>query len=47
MQTPTQHLHNIHQYSKKFIKDENYARKNNLGFWQTEFEFPWEFKKNK
>lgn len=33
------------EYSKKFIKDEKYAKKNNLGFWQTEFEFPWEFRK--
>ena len=33
------------EYSKKFIKDENYAKKNNLGFWQTDFELPWEFRK--
>ena len=32
------------EYSKKFIKDENYAKKNNLGFWQTEFEYPWELR---
>ena len=33
------------EYSKKFVKDENYAKKNNLGFWKTEFEYPWDFKK--
>jgi endonuclease YncB( thermonuclease family) len=33
------------EYSKKFIKDENYAKKNKLGFWDMEFEFPWDFRK--
>jgi len=33
------------EYSKKFIKDENYAKKNKLGFWNMEFEFPWDFRK--
>ena len=36
-------------YSKgKFSKDQNFAKKNRLGLWSMEFEFPWEFrKKNK
>lgn len=33
------------QYSKKFVKDEEYAKENNLGFWNTEFEFPWDYRK--
>lgn len=33
------------EYSKKFIQDENYAKKNQLGFWNMEFEFPWDFRK--
>ena len=33
------------QYSKKFIKDEEYAKINKLGFWDMEFEYPWEFRK--
>ena len=32
---------------KNSLKMKTMARKNNLGFWQTEFEFPWELKKNK
>ncbi len=35
------------KYSKKFIKDEEYARKNKIGMWVMEFEFPWNFRKNK
>ena len=36
-------------YSKgKFSKDQNFAKKNRLGLWSMEFQFPWEFrKKNK
>ena len=33
------------KYSKKFIKDENYARINNLGMWSMKFEYPWDFRK--
>jgi len=33
--------------SKKFIKDEEYAKKNKIGMWVMEFEFPWNFRKNK
>ena len=34
------------KYSKKFIEDEEFAKANKLGLWQTEFQFPWEFRKN-
>jgi len=34
------------RYSKKFIEDEEFAKANKLGLWQTEFQFPWEFRKN-
>ena len=33
------------KYSKKFVKDENYARKNKLGMWSTNFEMPWQYRK--
>ena len=32
------------KYSKKFIKDEDYARINNLGMWSMNFEFPWDYR---
>jgi endonuclease YncB( thermonuclease family) len=32
------------KYSKKFIKDEEFAQKNNAGMWSMEFEFPWDFR---
>ena len=35
------------KYSKKFIKDEEYAKKNKIGMWEMEFEFPWDFRKNR
>ena len=35
------------RYSKKFIEDEEYAKANRLGLWQTEFQFPWDFRKSK
>jgi|TARA_B110000114_G_scaffold152893_1_gene164837 endonuclease YncB( thermonuclease family) len=34
------------RYSKKFIEDEEFAKANKLGLWQTEFQFPWKFRKN-
>ena len=34
------------KYSKKFIEDEEFAKANKLGLWQTEFEFPWDYRKN-
>tara|TARA_Y100001970_G_C14173445_1_gene825505 strand:- start:1238 stop:1690 length:453 start_codon:yes stop_codon:yes gene_type:complete len=33
------------KYSKKFIKDEDYAKKNKLGIWSMKFIYPWEFRK--
>ena len=33
------------KYSKKFIKDEEFAKKNKLGMWSMKFEFPWNFRK--
>ena len=33
------------KYSKKFIKDEEFAKKNKLGLWSMKFEYPWEFRK--
>tara|TARA_B100001173_G_scaffold300667_1_gene300454 strand:+ start:1672 stop:2190 length:519 start_codon:yes stop_codon:yes gene_type:complete len=37
------------QYSKKYIKDEKFAKSNFLGLWShdTEFEMPWEWRKKK
>ena len=34
------------KYSKKFIKDEDYARINKLGMWSMEFDYPWDYRKN-
>ena len=33
------------KYSKKFVRDENYARKNKLGMWSMNFEMPWQYRK--
>ena len=33
------------KYSRKFIKDERFAKKNKLGLWSMNFIFPWEFRK--
>ena len=33
------------KYSKKFIKDENFAKKNNIGMWSMKFEYPWDWRK--
>lgn len=33
------------KYSKKFIDDEQYAKSNNLGLWNTKFEYPWNNRK--
>ena len=33
------------KYSKKFIKDEEYAMKKGIGMWSTDFLFPWDFRK--
>ena len=33
------------KYSKKFINDENFAKKNNKGMWTMKFEYPWDWRK--
>ena len=33
------------KYSKKFIKDEDFAKKNNIGMWSMKFEYPWDWRK--
>ena len=33
------------KYSKKFINDENYAKKNNIGMWSMKFQYPWDWRK--
>ena len=30
------------KYSKKFIKDEEFAKANKLGLWKSRFEYPWD-----
>ena len=35
------------KYSKQFVEDEEYAKKNKLGLWAMKFEFPWDYRKNK
>ena len=32
------------KYSKKFIVDEDFAKKNKLGLWKTDFSYPWEYR---
>ena len=34
------------KYSKKFIKDEEFAKENKLGMWSMKFEYPWDFRKS-
>ena len=33
------------KYSKKFIKDEEFAKINKLGMWAMKFQYPWVFRK--
>ena len=33
------------KYSDKFIKEEEFAKKNKLGMWSMKFEYPWDFRK--
>ena len=33
------------KYSTKFVQDEDYAKKNKLGLWQMNFEYPWVYRK--
>ena len=35
------------KYSKKFIKDEEFAKENELGMWAMTFQYPWDFRKKK
>jgi endonuclease YncB( thermonuclease family) len=33
------------RYSKKFVKDEDYARVNKIGMWSMKFDYPWDYRK--
>jgi len=33
------------KYSRKFVRDENYAKAINLGMWSMTFQYPWDFRK--
>ena len=33
------------KYSKKFVKDEEFAKRNKLGLWSMKFKYPWEFRR--
>ena len=35
------------KYSKKFVEDENYAKENKLGLWSMDFQYPWDYRRNK
>ena len=35
------------RYSKKFIEDENFAKKYKLGLWSMDFQYPWDFRRKK
>ena len=35
------------KYSKKFVADEKFAKKNKLGMWSMKFEFPWDLRISK
>ena len=34
------------KYSKKFIKDEDYARGKKIGMWSMKFDYPWDYRRN-
>ncbi len=34
------------KYSKKFIKDEDYARIKKIGMWSMKFDYPWDYRRN-
>ena len=34
------------KYSKKFIKDEDYARIKKIGMWAMKFDYPWDYRRN-
>jgi endonuclease YncB( thermonuclease family) len=33
------------KYSKKFIKDEDYAKEKKMGMWNMKFLFPWDYRR--
>ena len=33
------------RYSKKYIPDEDYAKANQIGMWNMNFQYPWEYRK--
>jgi len=35
------------KYSKQFVEDEMFAKKNRLGLWAMEFQYPWDYRSNK
>ena len=35
------------KYSNKFVEDENFAKSNKLGLWNTIFEYPWKFRQKR
>ena len=35
------------KYSKKFVADEEYAKRNSNGMWSMQFIFPWEYRRQK
>jgi len=35
------------RYSKQFVEYENFAKKNKLGLWAMEFQYPWDFRRKK
>ena len=35
------------KYSNKYIEDEEYAKFNKLGMWSMEFQYPWDYRRNK
>ncbi len=34
------------KYSKKFIKEEDYARIKKIGMWSMKFDYPWDYRRN-
>jgi len=34
------------KYSKKFVIDEDYAKKKKVGMWAMNFDYPWDYRKN-
>jgi endonuclease YncB( thermonuclease family) len=35
------------RYSTQFVEDENFAKKNKLGLWAMEFQYPWDYRRKK